>query len=284
MQTDVLAEGGVIDALRRATRSHHAQLAASEPMLRLFDPAYTVAEYRAHLGRLLGLFEPLERAAAQASDPFDSLPGLHRASALRADLVQMGAAASDIDALERCGHVPSLELAGLRGYTYVMLGSMLGGKIIVKRLRAVLGQTASFHFYGDGDGRSEALWASFCSDVEANGQHDVPANLRDRGGHLRRLRGVVGCAAAARRSPLMVEVHAAIHPSTWMPAPRNRCTSLARCSHMACCSRSRNRTSSYVRSARTSPTCSVSLRKACSSDPSKCSSTRRSTPHGDSLY
>ncbi|MGI9145936.1 MAG: biliverdin-producing heme oxygenase [Chloroflexota bacterium] len=121
----VLAESGVINALRSATRSQHAQLAASEPMRRLFDAAYTVAEYRAHLGRLLGLFEPLERAAAQASDPSVPVLGLHRASALRADLVHLGAATSEIESLERCGHLPRLELAGLRGYTYVMLGSML---------------------------------------------------------------------------------------------------------------------------------------------------------------
>jgi len=55
---------GVIGALRDATRSRHANLGASPAMSRLFDPGYTVPEYRAHLGRLLGLFEPLERAVA----------------------------------------------------------------------------------------------------------------------------------------------------------------------------------------------------------------------------
>jgi hypothetical protein len=50
-----------------------------------------------------------------------------------------------------------------------------GAKIIVRRLRAVLGQDASFHFYGDGNGRPEAVWASFCSDLEENRKNDVEA-------------------------------------------------------------------------------------------------------------
>jgi heme oxygenase len=84
----------------------------------------------------------------------------------------MGATASDIDALERCPAVPPIETAGLYGYAYVILGSMMGGKIIVNRLRTTLGPGASFHFYGDGNGRSESLWASFCSDLEKNGIDD----------------------------------------------------------------------------------------------------------------
>jgi hypothetical protein len=42
-------------------------------------------------------------------------------------------------------------------------------------LRAVLGTDASFQFYGDGNGRPETLWASFCSDLEKSGKGDVHA-------------------------------------------------------------------------------------------------------------
>jgi len=164
---------GVIEALRDATRARHASLAASSAMVRLFDSAYTLSEYRAHLGRLLGLFEPLERAVADATDPADPECTIQRSSALREDLRIMGATARDIDALERCHQLPHIESAGLAGYTYVILGSMLGGKVIVRRLRAVLGPDASFLFYGDGNGRSEGLWASFRSELEENGESDV---------------------------------------------------------------------------------------------------------------
>ena len=165
----------IIEALRYATRSQHASLAASPVMARLFDAGYTVPEYRAHLGRLLGLFEPLECAVACAAKPGDPVLALERSSALREDLRLMGATVIDIDALERYHWVSPIDPAGLFGYAYVILGSMMGGKIIVKRLRAILGPTASFTFYGNGNGRCEALWASFCSDLEENGKDNVDA-------------------------------------------------------------------------------------------------------------
>jgi len=163
----------VLEALRDATRSRHTKLGASPAMTRLFDATYTISEYREHLGRLLGLFEPLEHAVADAADPGDPVRGIQRSIALLDDLRAMGATARDIDSLERYRGFAPIEPAGLYGYTYVILGSMMGGKIIVKRLRATLGTNASFRFYGDGNGRPEALWASFCSDLEKNGKNNV---------------------------------------------------------------------------------------------------------------
>ena len=165
----------VIDSLRDATRSRHAQLGASAAMLRLFAPNFTIPEYKAHLGRLLGLFEPLERAVSRAASGADSIRALGRSHALREDLRAMGATASDIDGLERRSWLPSIDPAGLYGYTYVVLGSMKGGKIIVNRLRSILGPAASLHFYGDGNEGSDGLWASFCSELEAHGRENVEA-------------------------------------------------------------------------------------------------------------
>jgi heme oxygenase len=157
------------------TRSRHAQLGSSPALSRLFDAEYTILEYRAHLGRLLGFFEPLENAVACAAEPADPVRALARSSALRDDLSIMGATTHEIDSLERCCWLTPIEPDGIYGYAYVILGSMMGGKIIVKRLRAILGPTASFHFYGDGNGRSEALWASFCADLERRGNENVEA-------------------------------------------------------------------------------------------------------------
>jgi heme oxygenase (biliverdin-IX-beta and delta-forming) len=169
----------VLESLRQATRSRHATLASSPPMVRLFDPTYSIPEYRAHLGRLLGLFEPLEKAveqaAAQDDDPADLIHALQGARALREDLLAMDTSPSEIDALPRCQRLPPITSQGLRGYTYVILGSRLGGKIIVQRLRSVLGPDASYHFYGDGNLRSEAMWASFCTELEENGKNNLTA-------------------------------------------------------------------------------------------------------------
>jgi heme oxygenase len=164
----------VIEALRSATCSHHARLASNPAMVRLFARDYTVAEYRAHLGCMLGLFEPLERMVSQAAGANRSLSALERSKDLYDDLSIMGSSADEIDAFERCPYVPSVPTAGLRGYLYVMLGSMLGGEIIVRRLRSVFGDNASYLFYGGSEPQNyESHWASFCSDIEERGKEDV---------------------------------------------------------------------------------------------------------------
>jgi heme oxygenase len=144
-------------------------------MARLFHPAYTITEYRVHLGRLLGLFEPLECAVDGTADPGDAVRGIQKSSALREDLGRMGSTSVEIEELERCSSIPLMTKAGLKGYSYVILGSMLGGKIIAKRLRYVLGPEASLRFYDDENERSEALWASFRQDLEDIGKHNLEA-------------------------------------------------------------------------------------------------------------
>lgn len=165
---------GVIEALRSATRLRHARLGASPAMARLFAETYTIAEYREHLGRLLGLFEPLERAVADATTTGNPLRDLQRSGALVEDLRAMGATTRDIHELERYRGFGALEPTGLPGYAYVILGSMMGGKIIVRRLRSTLGPDASFRYYGDGSGCSEALWKTFCQDLEKNDENNIP--------------------------------------------------------------------------------------------------------------
>ena len=164
----------VIETLRAATRSRHERLEASRGMARLFDPAYSLTEYRAHLGRLLGIVEPLEQLAACTAEVSAglALPPL-RSCALREDLSAMGHTAAEIAALDRCGHLPEIAPAGLRGYTYVMLGSMLGGQVIVKQLRAALGPGASLLFYGGTSDSFKPLWSAFRLDLEEHGKDDV---------------------------------------------------------------------------------------------------------------
>lgn len=174
-RSSVAGDPCVLDALRSATRARHANLSSSPAMSRLFASDYTISEYRAHLGRLLGFFEPLEIAASHLSDSEASLMAIQRSSDLREDLRIMGATAGDIDALKRCPTPPSISRAGLRGYIYVILGSTLGAKVIVRQLRAVLGLEASFCFYGDEDGRYQTAWGSFRLELEEIGREDVDA-------------------------------------------------------------------------------------------------------------
>jgi Asp-tRNA(Asn)/Glu-tRNA(Gln) amidotransferase C subunit len=81
-------------------------LGSSAAMSRLFASDYTISEYRLHLNRLLGFFEPLECAASLAAQTEGSVQLLQRSSDLREDLRNMGATAQDIDAIERCQRLP----------------------------------------------------------------------------------------------------------------------------------------------------------------------------------
>lgn len=117
----------VIEALRDATRSRHESLASSPGMSRLFESDYTIAEYRAHLARLLGFFEPLENTASEANAE-GSPSVVRRSTDLFEDLRIMGVSAHEIAAIQRCHRLPAFALGGLRGYTYVVLGSTIGRK------------------------------------------------------------------------------------------------------------------------------------------------------------
>jgi heme oxygenase len=137
-------------------------------MARLFTPNYGLEEYRTHIGRLLGLYEPLERVFVRAgSEHAFSLHG--RVSALRRDLVSMGATAEDVGKLERRRSFPALTASGLLGYGYVLFGSMLGARVIVARLRDVLGENASYCFYGADGVQTDELWEAFCRGLERAG-------------------------------------------------------------------------------------------------------------------
>jgi len=144
-------------------------------MMRLFDPGYTIGEYRSHLFQVLGLVEPLEHIVAETALANGLTIPLNRSTHLREDLCAMGATPAQIDEAPRCSWIPPIMPAGLLGYTYVLLGSMLGGRLIVRQLRPVLGPSASFCFYSNGRGRPESHWASFCSDLDANGKQNIDA-------------------------------------------------------------------------------------------------------------
>ena len=142
-------------------------------MQRLFSVGYTLDEYGTHLARLFGFFEPLERAATDARSPLIERHLVRRAGSLHADLSAMGYASGDIAALERCSRLPPLDARGIHGFLYVMLGSMLGGRVIAQRLEAILGSAAALRFYGEGAGQSDLRWIEFCQDLEQHGRNDL---------------------------------------------------------------------------------------------------------------
>jgi heme oxygenase len=144
-------------------------------MRRLFASDYTLAEYGGHLTRLLGFFEPLHRAASRLAPREVVTHFASRTAALRQDLVAMERPLTEIDAVAHCTRLPVLTRDGIPGCLYVMLGSMLGGRVIAGRLQSTLGPAASLRFYGGLGSEGDARWAAFCSELDGCGPGDVPA-------------------------------------------------------------------------------------------------------------
>jgi heme oxygenase len=145
-------------------------------MARLFQKDFTLPEYKAHLIKLLGLFEPLEALVSMIESPLDDpARGLGRVNELRTDLEMIGISKGEIEAAKRCFQLPQIPPSGVLGYTYVVLGSRQGGRIIVNRLRPILGPAASFRFYGEGDFTDETVWQSFCLALEQTYEQDLDA-------------------------------------------------------------------------------------------------------------
>ena len=70
----------------------------------------------------------------QAMPPELIPDGFRRAGALHDDLSAMGWSPAQVASVDRCRHVPHIPPSGLRGYLYVVLGSMLGGQVIARHL------------------------------------------------------------------------------------------------------------------------------------------------------
>lgn len=158
--------------LREVTRSHHLALHEASLMRRLFATDYALAEYRTHLESMLGVVEPLERAAERSIDAALAPHFARRSKWLCEDLKAMGASSAEIGRVPR-SHIAPISPARVRGYLYVSLGSMLGGRIIAQRLRSALGTAASIRFYADGVGRADARWTSFCTELDDGARADA---------------------------------------------------------------------------------------------------------------
>jgi len=156
----------ILQALRGATRSAHARIEASQPMLRLMNDDYTEPEYVEHLCRLLGFYEPFEVALAQADAAGEMPFFLSRSRRLRCDLENLGMTQRQIQALPRCSELPLVTRANLLGCRYVYEGAALGGQIIARHLQQSLASSHSFAFYHGDAARTGRQWKAFCLHLE----------------------------------------------------------------------------------------------------------------------
>lgn len=115
------------------------------------------AAYRRWLERLYGFHRVWEPLVAEALDEPSFLTPRLKLPLLADDLDRMGVSAPD--ALPAPDWSPFASRGEAIGSLYVVEGSTLGGQVIAKRVRAVLGFKAVYHAsYGR---RSAAMWRGF---------------------------------------------------------------------------------------------------------------------------
>jgi heme oxygenase len=158
-----MADASIRDRLRAETRTDHDRL---ENGLRLADPGLTLARYREILSRFYGFWAEWEPRVADVVADEEFLAPRRRLHLLRDDLRALGVAP---EALPVCAPPPMRNRGEGFGALYVMEGSTLGGRVIVKRLHAIglspeTGGCSYFAGYGTATG---AMWSRFIERLEA---------------------------------------------------------------------------------------------------------------------
>ena len=146
----------------------------AEIVLGLPGAIRTQHDYRACLGRFLALYAPLERSLA-TFDEWDShnvqLPLPSHSACLAADLAVLGTDPAGISpapiALRR--HLPTF--AHALGALYVLEGSTLGGRVILRDLEARIGPQiiGATQFFGGRAAAAGPMWQSFKAALDAFG-------------------------------------------------------------------------------------------------------------------
>lgn len=153
---DRLFETSLRDRLRAATTEDHAALDAKVTGWRIETPI----GYGAFLYASYAALAPLELALEQAGIA-QQLPDWSRRArrtALAADLAELGLEASSLEAAA----IPSSDFAA--GLLYVLEGSRLGAKVLVRQVRAA-GADLPLSYLTHGEGQD--LWRSFLAWLDA---------------------------------------------------------------------------------------------------------------------
>ena len=170
-----LNERSLLQALRTATGAAHAQV---ESRLALTGEHCSVTQYAALLRALFAVVEPSEHAIHEyLRDHVDLQRGivglpLSRTERLRQDLDRLGATTDGPPT-----PVPVIASAAQAfGAAYVLQGSLLGGAVIARALRARLGLASDtmtyLRLYDDGLGQA---WREFTQALEAFGRTNPSA-------------------------------------------------------------------------------------------------------------
>ncbi|WP_394752563.1 biliverdin-producing heme oxygenase [Crenothrix sp.] len=133
----------IMSMLKTETTVAHKQLERTKCFSKLFEPVYSLEDYQALLCYFYGFFSAIEPLI------FDDLTEAHRSilghkvktDLLIKDLNLLGIDETELKQLPVCDKLPELNSFAKRmGALYVLEGSVLGGRIISKRLKEHLGE------------------------------------------------------------------------------------------------------------------------------------------------
>jgi heme oxygenase len=169
---EAIVEESLSASLRAQTAPLHAEV---ELLLGLPDVVQGKDDYGRLLGRFFGLYEPLERSFHL----FDEwrcfgvdLANRNHSSCLVSDLLALG---TDLSQVPRAPEsiIPELPtFAHALGAFYVLEGSVLGGRMILRDLEARVGQqfAGATHFLGGRGEETAPMWKSFRAALDSFGR------------------------------------------------------------------------------------------------------------------
>ncbi len=160
----------IAEVLKQRTRELHAQ---AESVLPLLDPELTLDQYRAYLINMFGFYHPLEQRLGSLEGFGSFLPDIHerwKCQNLIADLSEFGIRSPELGHLPRCTSLPRLATAEEAfGCWYVTEGATLGGRILIRHLKAAIGinEQQGGRFLAGYGAETGSRWNSFRQYLQA---------------------------------------------------------------------------------------------------------------------
>jgi heme oxygenase len=201
-QAGGLADNGAVlplsARLKQAVAGIHDEIEAHAAIP---DGILSVADYACCLARFYAVFAPVEESLAEFDDWREwgiDLPAHCRTPALRADLAALG---FDHAGLPRIVTPKIADFAAALGGLYVLEGSALGGKVILRALEARLGPriAGATAFFGSAGRHGALAWPVFKSRLDAFGEGRQAAQARAIAGAMAVFRQFAEALRSGRR-------------------------------------------------------------------------------------
>jgi len=153
-----------LDKLRAATTQSHTNLEALPVSLSIMNPAVTNAQYALYLGLMYDVVKDAEENIFPiAKSDISNLDVHPKAQFIEADLATLGTAKQNANFLPLSSKNQNITPAFALGVMYVIEGSSLGGRVILKNINSTLGHDAesgATYFAGYG-GQTGSHWKAF---------------------------------------------------------------------------------------------------------------------------